>query len=87
MKQYKPRDKVTQKITREGCSRRKPDHGQKRKYQRQRKGGGFFREASFYRGKIVPCRNWTAISDKAEQAADKAEVSQGAYPKEEKADS
>ena len=51
MKQYKPRDKVTQKITREGAVEENQTTGKSEKYQRQRKGGGFFREASFYRGR------------------------------------
>ena len=48
MKQYKPRDKVTQKITREGAVEENQTTGKSENISGK---GGFFREASFYRGR------------------------------------
>ena len=49
MKQYKPRDKVTQKITREGAVEENQTTGKSENI--SGKGGGFFRAASLYRGR------------------------------------
>ena len=84
MKQYKPRDKVTQKITREGAVRRTNHGGAKMSLAKKSQ---FFRAALALPRKIVPCRNWNAISAKRNggQGA-KAEAARERIPKEEKAD-
>lgn len=51
MKQYKPRDKVTQKITREGAVEENQTTGKSENISGKEKEADFFREASFYRGR------------------------------------